>query len=117
MSNPIPNPSPFGPGNPRSGDQYREFYIPVHIVKEEQELLDEYETDRLAHALREIYNDFYLMIELMRGYAENKDDEDFTYYLLAEKLKHPLDRLSKACSVVVDWKLVLRRTIGVESEA
>lgn len=46
--------------------------------------MDEYDTDRLTHALRDIYMDFYLMIELMRGYAENNDDEDMTYFLLAE---------------------------------
>lgn len=109
--------SPSGPGNPADGDQYREYYIPVNIVKEEQELLEEYETDRLAHVLGEIYNDFYLMIELMRGYAERKDDEDFTYWLLAQKLQQPLDRLSKASSLIVDWKLVMRRTIGVEHKA
>lgn len=76
--------------------------------------MDEFDKDRLAHVLRDIYTDFYLMIELMRGYAENKDDEDFTYFLLAEKLQHPLDRLSKACSVTVDWELMTKKTVGVE---
>lgn len=108
--------STSGPGNPADGDQYREYYIPAVIAKEEQELLNEYETDRFAHALREIHTDFYLMIELMRGYAEGKDDEDFTYFLLAQKLQHPLDRLSKACFVAVDWQLVMKRIIGVESK-
>lgn len=106
---------PSGPGNPADGDQYREYYIPANIVREEQELLDEYETERFAHALREIYTDFYLMIELMRGYAEGKDDEDFTYWLLAQKLQHPLDRLSKACSTIVDWELISKKTIGIAS--
>ena len=115
MSQPIPQPSPSGPGNPKDGDQYREYYIPVKNIKEEQELLDEYETDRLAHALREIYTDFYLLIELMRGYAENNDDDDFTYYLLAQKLQKPLDRLSLACSASVDWELICRRTIGAST--
>lgn len=117
MSEPIPHAFPSGPGNPKEGDQYREYYVPANIIKEEQELLDEYDTDRLAHVLREIYNEFYLMIELMRGYAEGKDDEDFTYFLLAQKLQQLLDRLSKACSVAVDWVLVMRRTIGVEPKA
>ena len=71
--------SPSGPGNPKDGDQYREYYIPVKNIEEEQELLDEYETDKFAHALREIYTDFYLLIELMRGYAENNDDDDDYY--------------------------------------
>ena len=115
MSDFIPHPSPSGPANPKEGDQYREYYIPANIVKEEQELLDEYDTDRLAHALREIHSDFYLMIELMRGYSQNRDDEDFTYFLLAEKLQHPLNRLSKACSAIVDWELITRKTVGVES--
>jgi len=115
MSDQISHPSPSGPGNPKDGDQYREYYIGAKSIEEEQELLEEYETDRFAHALREIYNEFYLMIELMRGYAENNDDEDFTYFLLAERLKKPLDRLSLACSTIVDWELVCRRTIGVTS--
>ena len=109
--------SPPDPRNHKDGDQYREYYIPANIIKDEQALLNEYETDRLAHALREIYNDFYLMIELMRGYAEGKDDEDFTYFLLAQKLQQPLDRLSRACSVTVDWELVRKRTIGGEPKA
>lgn len=113
MSNPLTDSSPSGPGTSADGDQYREYYIPSRSIEEEQELLDEYETDRLAYALREIYNDFYLMIELMRGYADKGDDEDFTYFLLAQKLQKILDRLSLACSVTVDWKLVCRRTIGV----
>lgn len=104
--------SPSGPDNPKDGDQYREYYIPVKNIKEEQELLGEYETDRFAHALREIYTDFYLLIELMRGYAKNNDDKDFTYFLLAQKLQKPLGRLSLACSASVDWELICRRTIG-----
>ena len=115
MSGHNPHPSPSGPGNPKDGDQYREYYIPAKNVREEQELLDEYAQDRLTHVLRDIYMDFYLMIELMRGYAENKNDEDFTYFLLAEKLQHPLNRLSKACSATVDWEVTARKTAGVES--
>ena len=76
-------PPPSTPDNPSDGDQYREYYIPVHIAKEEQELLDEYHTDRLAYALPEIYDEFYLMTELMRGCAESKEEKDFTYFLLA----------------------------------
>lgn len=102
---------PSGPGNPANGDQYREYFIPAKNVKEEQTLLDEYGRDRLAHALRDIHDDLYLMIELMRGYAEGKDDEDFTYFLLAQKLQYPLERLSKACSATVDWELMTRRTV------
>lgn len=112
MSDSVNYPSPSGPNNPKDGDQYREYYIPIRSVEEEQELLEEYETDRFAHVLREIYNEFYLMIELMRGYAANNDDEDFTYFLLAQSLRKPLDRLSLACSTVVDWELICKRTIG-----
>ena len=61
----------------------------------------------------EIYDEFYLMTELMRGYAEGKEDKDVAYFLLAQKLQQPLDRLSKACSITVDWQQVSRKTIGV----
>ena len=37
MSEPISLSSPSGPGNPRDGDQYREYYIPIRSVEEEQE--------------------------------------------------------------------------------
>jgi len=112
MSDPTPNLSQSGPGNPAEGDQYREYYIPARCIVDEQELLQEYQTDKLITVLEEIYNEFYLMIELMRGYAENNDDDDFTYFLLAQRLQKPLDRLSFACSTIVDWELVCRRTIG-----
>lgn len=108
------NLTPSRPSNPADGDQYREYFIPAKNAKEEQELLDEYNKDRLAHVLRDIYTDFYLMIELMRGYAEGKDDEYFTYFLLAEKLQHPLNRLSKACSAIVDWELTTRKTVEIK---
>lgn len=52
----------------------------------EQELLDEYETDRLAHTWREISTDFYVMMELMRGSAEGKDGEDFTSFSVGVKI-------------------------------
>ena len=111
MSDSFPIPSPSGPNNPKDGDQYREYFIPAQNAREEQELLDEYAQDRLTHVLHDIYTDLYLMIELMRGYAENKDDEDLTYFLLAEKLRHPLDRLSKVCSATVDWEVLTRKTV------
>lgn len=97
---------------PSNGDQFREYYIPINIVKEEKKLLDEYQTDRLAQVLHEIYDDFYLMIELMSGYAERNDDEDLTYFLIAKKLQRSLDSFSKACSIIVDFKLVGNVIIG-----
>ncbi len=97
---------------PSNGDQFREYYIPINIVKEEKKLLDEYQTDRLAQVLHEIYDDFYLIIELMSGYAKRNDDEDFTYFLIAKKLKRSLDKFNKACSIIVDFKLVENIIIG-----
>ena len=115
MSDPLVSPAPSGPSNPQDGDQYREYFIPAFIVREEQKLLEECAQGRLADALRGIYTDFYLLIELMHGYAQNNEDADFTYFLLAEKLRQPLDRLNKACSVTVDWKLIRQKIMGVES--
>ena len=86
-------------------DEYRSYRVPFHILDDEQELLAEYGTDRIAHVFREIYTELYLMLELMKGYAERNDDEDFTYFLIAQKLFKPLDRLSKACSIIVDFEL------------
>ena len=115
MSDSSPHLFPSGPCNAKKDDRYREYFIPERNVRIEQELLDEYAQDRLTQVLRDIYTDFYLMIELMRGYAQNKDDEDFTYFLLAEKLQHPLARLSTVCSATVDWEIMIRRTVGIGS--
>ena len=115
MSDSISPPSTFGPSSPKDGDQYREYFIPACNVREEQKLLEEYAQGRLTDALRGIYTDFYLLIELMRGYARSNEDADFTYFLLAEKLQQPLDKLNKACSATVDWKLISRKTVGVAS--
>jgi len=93
------------PEEPARQGELRSYRVPFHILNDERELLDEYGTDRIAHVLREIYTEFFLMLELMKGYAERKDDEDFTYFLVAEKLLKPLDKLSKACSVLVDFEL------------
>lgn len=103
MSDSLSAASPSGPGNPADGDQYREYYIPANIVKEEHELLEEYETDRLAHVLGEIYNDFYLMIELMRGYAEGKDDEDFTYWAAGSKTPAAIGQVEQ--SIFINCRL------------
>lgn len=86
-------------------DEYRSYRVPFHILDDEQELLAEYGTDRIAYVLREIYTEFFLMLELMKGYAERNDDKDFTYILIAQQLFKPLDKLSKACSVLVDFEL------------
>lgn len=96
---------------PAQQDEYRSYRVPFHILDDEQELLAEYGTDRLAHVLREIYTEFFLMLELMKGYAKRNDDEDFTYYLVAQQLLKPLDRLSKACSVLVDFELQTKEPV------
>ena len=92
-------------------DDYRFYRVPSHILDDERELLAEYETDRMAHVLREIYTEFFLMLELMKGYAERNDDEDFTYFLLAQQLFKPLESLSRACSVLVDFELQAKEPI------
>lgn len=102
----------FGTIVPSNGDHIREYYIPLNIIKEEKKLLDEYQTDRIAHVLREIYDDLYLMIELMSGYSEKDDDENFTYYLIARKLKQILDNFNKTCSIIIDFSLVGNVIIG-----
>lgn len=89
MSEPISLSSPSGPGNPRDGDQYREYYIPIRSVEEEQELLEEYETDRFAHALREIYNEFYLMIELCGAMRKTITMKIILIFCLRKTSKNP----------------------------
>lgn len=96
-------------------DEYRTYRVPFHVLDDEQELLEEYNTDRLTHVLSEIHTDLSLMVELLKGYAEGKDYEGFTYFLFAQKIQQPLDRLSKACSVTVDWDLMKREAIKAEA--
>ena len=96
---------------PKKRDEYRFYRVPFHILDDEQELLAEYGTDRIAHVLREIYTEFFLMLELMKGYAERNDDEDFTYFLVAQQLCKSLDRFSKACSVLVDFELQTKEPV------
>ena len=99
------SPPPTEPQTPAHQDKLRSYRVPFHILDDEQELLDEYDTDRIAHVLRDIHTEFFLMLELMKGYADRNDDEDFTYFLIAQHLFKPLDRLSKVCSVLVDFSL------------
>ena len=89
-------------------DEFRSYRVPFHILDDELELLTEYDTDRIAHVLQEIYTEFFLMLELMKGYAEGNDDKDFTYFLIAQQLFKPLDKLSKVCSILVDFELQAR---------
>lgn len=114
MSHPLAASCPCDPVSAREGDQCREYFIPASNVREEQKLLEAYAQTRLTDALRGIYTDFYLLIELMRGYAQSREDQDVTYFLLAEKLQQPLDRLNTACSATADWTLMSRKTVGVE---
>lgn len=115
MPDSISLPSPGGPSSPQDRGQYREYFIPASNISEEQKLLEQYAEKRFGDALRGIYTDFYLLIELMRGYTKYNDSEDYTYFLLAEKLQQPLDRLSKACSAIGDWKLISRRIADAEA--
>ena len=92
-------------------DEYRSYRVPFYVLNAERELLAEYDTDRIAHVLRDIHTEFFLMVELMKGYAERNDDEDFTYFLIAQQLFKPLDRLSKACLILVDFELQQKETV------
>ena len=85
--------------------ELRHYHVPFHALDEERELLSEYNTDNIADVLDEIHTDFFLMLELMKGYAEQFEEEGLIYSLTAEKLLKPLGRLRKVCSVLVDFKL------------
>jgi hypothetical protein len=100
------------PKEPARQAEYRSYRVPFHTLKEEQELLTEYDTDSMAHALREIYNEFFLMLELMKGYAESNDNKDYTYFLVAQQLFKPLDRLNQACSVLVEFELQATESVS-----
>lgn len=99
-----------------NGDQIREYLVPVCTVKEEQKILEKYNNFRVAYILQDIYSDFYLMVELMKGYAERDKDgnegEESVYYLLAEKLQYQVDKLKIVCSVIIDFHPVGKTTIG-----
>ena len=79
-------------------DEYRSYRVPFHVLDDEQYLLDKYQVERVADALSMIYDEFYLMLSLLKGYAEGLDDEGYIYFLFTEHLKIPLDMLSKGSS-------------------
>lgn len=84
-------------------DEFRTYRVPFHILDDEQILLKTYNAKRIADALAEIRNEFYLLLELLKGYAENKDDEGFLYFLFTEQLSRPMKMLHKTCSVLADF--------------
>lgn len=86
-------------------DQYRSYRVPFHILDDERELLAEYQVDGIADVLQEIYSEFFILRELMQVYAERNGARDFTYAQLAKQLGRPLSKLSKTCSVLVDFEL------------
>lgn len=99
-----------------NGDQIREYLVPVCTVKEEQKILEKYNNFRIAYILQDIYSDFYLMVELMKGYAERDKDgdeiEESIYYLLAEKLQYQVEKFKIVCSIIIDFHPVGKTTIG-----
>ena len=97
-------PSANDPPKPERRHEYRSYRIPHHALKDERELLEECGADRIGNALHEIHAEFYLMVTLMQGYAECTDDGNSIYPILAEYLTRPLERLAKACSVLVDFE-------------
>ena len=86
-------------------DEFRTYRVPFHVLDDEQMLLKTYNAKRIADALADIYSEFYLMLELLKGHSENTDSEGFLYFLFAEQLAKPLNMLSKTCSVLADFHL------------
>lgn len=97
--------SPQGePEEDAEQDEYRTYRVPFHILDDEEILLKTYEAERIADALAEIYNEFYLLLELLKGHSENTDSEGFLYFLFTQHLSRPLKMLSKASSVLADFQ-------------
>jgi len=84
-------------------DEYRTYRVPFHILDDEQILLETYNAKRIADALAEIRNEFFLLLELLKGHSENMDNEGFLYSLFVEQLSRPMDMLHKTCSVLADF--------------
>jgi len=98
------SPPPDGSERDARQDEYRTYRVPFYILDDEQILLKTYNAKRIADALADIYSEFYLMLELLKGHSENTDSEGFLYFLFVEHLSRPLNMLSKTCSVLADFQ-------------
>ena len=112
LTHPDGVPSPPTPEEPARRHEYRSYRVPHHALDDERELLEECGADRIGNALHEIHAEFYLMLTLMQAYAESNDDGNSIYPILAEHLTRPLERLAKACSVLVDFELQPNKVAG-----
>lgn len=86
--------------------EYRQYSLPAHTLREEQELLERYSAESFANALHDIHSELYTTVFLMKGYDDIDDEGSFRIQLLGEQLERSLDMLSKACSVMADYNLV-----------
>lgn len=84
-------------------DEFRTYRVPFHILNDEQILLETYKAKRIADALAGIRDEFYVLLELLKGHSENLDNEGFLYFLFTEQLSRPMKMLHKTCSVLADF--------------
>lgn len=90
---------------PKPGE-YRQYYLPPHTLREENELLERYKVENVADALDAIYSDLFTTVFLMKGYETDDEVDSFNLCLIGEQLSRSLDMLSKAGSVLTDYSLV-----------
>lgn len=86
--------------------EYRSYHLPHYILSEEAEVLKYYRCKTIADAFNSIHTELHLTSLLLKDYSLDKDMDGFTLQLLGEHLSRPLNMLSKACSVLADFRLV-----------
>lgn len=86
--------------------EYRQYHLPPHTLREENEFLEHYGARNVADALDAIHNDLFITVFLMKGYATDDEVDSFNLCLIGEQLSRSLDMLSKAGSVLTDFELV-----------
>ena len=86
--------------------EYRKYYLPTYVLRDERELLERYDAENVADALNAVHNDLYVTAFLMKGYAAEEDVDGIILSQIGEQLLRPLEMLSLTGSILTDCELL-----------
>lgn len=94
------------PENWPKNSEYRQYHVPLYVLKEERELLDHYEAQNIPEVLHTIHNDILATVVLMKSYNAEISVSGASLCVIGNCLSRSLDMLDTAACVLSGYSLV-----------